>query len=68
MKKRQHLPNMEKWLNHISVELSRNDHDPIWTSVIDLDYAHGQMRLAPETSKHCNFAVTGENMNAITDS
>ena len=57
------MPNMEELLNQISAELSRNDHDPIWISVIDLDYAYEQMKLAPETSKHCNFAVTGENMN-----
>ena len=61
--KRLHMPNMEELLNQISAELSRNDHDPIWISVIDLDYAYGQMKLAPEISKLCNFAVTGENMN-----
>ena len=32
-------------------------------SVIDLDYAYGQMRLSPETSKHCNFTITGEKIN-----
>ena len=63
VKKRPHMPNMEELLNQISTELSRNDHDPIWISAIDLDYAYGQMKLAPETSEHCNFAVTGENMN-----
>ena len=57
------MPNVEELLNQISAELSKNDHDPIWISVIDLDYAYGQMKIAPETSKHCNFAVTGENMN-----
>ena len=54
---------MGELLNQMSTELSRKDHDPTWISVIDLDYAYGQMKLAPETSKHCNFAVTGENMN-----
>ena len=54
---------MEELLNQRSAELSRNDHDPIWISVIDLEYAYGQMRLAPETSKHCIFAVTSENVN-----
>ena len=24
---------------------------------------YGQMKLAPETSKHCNFAMTGEKIN-----
>ena len=63
VKKRPHMPNVEELLNQISNELSRNDHDSIWISVIDLDYAYGQMKLALETSKHCNFAVTSENMN-----
>ena len=55
---------MEELLNQISAELSRNNHNPIWISVIDLDYAYGHMKLSLETSEHCNFAVTGENMNA----
>ena len=55
------MPNMEELLNQISAELSKND--PIWITVVDLDYAYGQMKLAPETSKHCNFAMTGEKIN-----
>ena len=54
------MPNMEELFNQISAELSKNDTDPIWISVIDLDYGYGQMKLAPETSKPCNFAITGE--------
>ena len=54
---------MKELLNQISAKLSRNDHDRIWILVVNLDYAYGQMKLAPETSKHCKFAVTGENMN-----
>ena len=63
VKKRPHMPNMEELLNQISAELSKNNHDPIWIAVIDLDYAYGQMKLAPEASKHCNFAMTGKKMN-----
>ena len=54
---------MEKLLNQISSELSNNELDPNWISVIDSDYAYGQMKLSPETSKHCNFANTGEKTN-----
>ena len=54
VKKRPHKPNMEELLNQISAELSKNDHDPICIPVIDLDYTYGQMKVAPETSKHCN--------------
>ena len=51
---------MEELLNQISAELSRNDTDPIWIFVVDLDYAYRQMNIAPETSKHCKFTITGE--------
>ena len=54
---------MDELLNQISADLSKNDTDPIWISVIDLHYAYGQINLAPETSKHCNFAITGEKIN-----
>ena len=64
VKRRTHMPNTEELLNQISAELSKNDRNPIWISVIDLDYAYRQMKLAPETSKHCNFAITGEKINS----
>ena len=51
MKKRPHMPNMDESLNQISSELSKNELDPIWITIIDLDYAYGQMKLSPETSK-----------------
>ena len=63
IKKRPHMPNMDELLNQISAQLSKNDTDPTWISVIDLDYAYGKMKLAPDTSKHCNFAITGEKIN-----
>ena len=31
--------------------------------IIDLDYDYGQKKLSTETSKHCKFTVTRENMN-----
>ena len=57
------MPNKDELLNQISTELSKNDTNPIWISVVDLEYAYGQMKLAPETSKHSNFALTGEEIN-----
>ena len=57
------MPNMDKLLSKISADLSKNNLNPIWILVIDLDYAYGQMKLAQETSKHCNFAITGEKIN-----
>ena len=57
------MQNMDELSIQISAKLSKNDLDPIWISVIDLDYACGQINLAPETSKHCNFAITVEKIN-----
>ena len=65
VKNRPHMPNMEELQNQIFAELSKNNHDPIWISVMDLNYAYGQMKLAPETSKHCNFALTCEKINGF---
>ena len=58
VEKRPHMPNMEELLKQISAGLSRNDHDSIWISVLDLDFAYGQMKLAPETSKLCNWVTS----------
>ena len=57
VKKRRHMPNMKELLNQMSAEPSRNHYDQKWITVIDLllDYAYGHMKLAPETSKQCNF-------------
>ena len=58
VKKRPHMPKMEELVKQISAGFSKHDRDSIWISVTDLDYANGQMKLAPETRKHCNFAIT----------
>ena len=50
------MPNMEELLNQISVEISRNRTVQLFISKIDLDYAHGQMKLSEETSRQCVFA------------
>ena len=57
------MQNMDVQLLQISAELSKSDLDPICISVIDVDNVYVQMKLALETSKHCNMAVTGEKIN-----
>ena len=62
--KRPNKIKMDEIFNQILSELSKkNELDQIWISVIDLDYTYGRMTLAPETSKKCNFAITGEKLN-----
>ena len=59
IKMRPHMPNMEKLLNQISVEYSRDRTLQLFISKIDLDYAYGQMKLSEETSRQCVFALSG---------
>ena len=63
IKMRPHMPNMEDFLNRISVEITRDRTVQLFLSTIDLDYAHGQMKLSEETSRQCVFAVTGGNFS-----
>ena len=62
------MPNTDELLNQNSSRLSKNNTDPLWLSVIDLDNTYGQMELAPETSKHWNFAITKNKSTKTTDS
>ena len=54
---------MEEFLNQISTEITQAPNEPLCISKIDLEDAYGQKILSEETSKHCNFAITGGNMN-----
>ena len=64
---RPHMPNKKELLNHLSTEITRVQNEPLWTSKIDPEYAYGLLNLFEETSKHCNFAKTGRNMNGFID-
>ena len=48
---------MEELLNQISAELSRNDHDPIKISVIEIEYAHGQMKVGPKQANTASWKL-----------
>ena len=53
------MPNMEKLLKQISVEITCDRMVQLFISQIDLDYAYGQMKISEETSRQCVFALTG---------
>ena len=57
------MPNMEKLLNQISVEITRDRTVQLFMSKIDLDYAYGQIKLSEETSRQCVFALIGGNFS-----
>ena len=57
------MPNVDKLRNQIESELSKNNLDPIWIWGKSLECAYGPMKLAPETRKHYNLAITGVKLN-----
>ena len=57
------MPNMEKLLNQISIEITCDRTVQLFLSKIDLDYAYGKIRLSEETSRQCVFALTGGNFS-----
>ena len=59
---RPYLPNIEELLNQLSNELTREPAEPLRKSRTDLEYAYGNLKLPEETSKDCNFAITGRIM------
>ena len=62
-KVRPHMPNMEKLLNQITVEITNDRTKELRISKIDLDYAYSQMLLSEETSRQGVFAITGGNFS-----
>ena len=58
IKMRPCMPNMEELSNQISVDITRDRTVQLFTSKIDLDYAHGQVKLSKKTSRQCVFAIT----------
>ena len=53
------MPNMEVFLNQLSVELTRDETAQLINSKNDLHYTYGQMKLSKETSRQGVFAITG---------
>ena len=53
------MPILEELLGQVSMAITRNEEMPLYISTIDLEYAFGQVKLHPETSKHCNIAIIG---------
>ena len=56
---RPHMSNMGELLNQLSVKITRDRTVQLFISIIDLDYAYGQMKISEETSRRCVSAITG---------
>ena len=55
IKMRPRMPNMEELSNQISVDITRDRTVQLFTSKIDLDYAHGQVKLSKKQADNASL-------------
>ena len=60
-KNKYQMPNIENLMDSVGEHLacSTDKNAPAWFSSLDLKYAYSQLKLHPDTSKHCNFNIVG---------
>ena len=57
-KNRYQMPSIDTIIDSISQHINdSNPGDDVYFSTIDLKYAYSQLKLQPETSRHCNFNI-----------
>ena len=53
------MPKIDSLIDSISKHINNsNPGDNVYFSTIDLKYAYRQLKLHPETSRHCNFNIS----------
>ena len=57
-KNKYQFPNIDSLIGSISQHINdSNQGDNVHFSTIDLKYAYSQLKLHPDTSRHCNFNI-----------
>ena len=57
-KNKYQMPNIDSLIDSISQHINdSNQGDNVYFSTIDLKYAYSQLKLHPDTSRHCNFNI-----------
>ena len=52
------MPNIDSLIDSISQQINDfNQGDNVYFSTIDLKYAYSQLKLYPDTPRHCNFNI-----------
>ncbi len=59
IKKTSQMPNLSELLDQVSVKITTEKNEELWISLLDLEYAFGQIELDQETAKHCVIAIVG---------
>ena len=56
-KNKYQMPNIDSLIDSISQHNDSNQGDNVYFSTIDLKYAYSQLKLHPDTSRHCKFNI-----------
>ena len=57
-KNKYQMPNRDSLIDSIFQHFDdSNQGDNVYFSTIDLKYAYSQLKLHPDTSRHCNFII-----------
>ena len=57
-KNKYQMPNIDNLIDTIQQNCNTNaSHETAYFSTLDLKYAYGQLKLDPETSRHCIFSM-----------
>ncbi len=59
VKNKYQMPNIDELVDQIAQIITSKKSGTVWFTTVDLAYAYGQLLLAWETAKHCNFSVVG---------
>ena len=62
-KGRLHMLKMEELLTQLNAKIIRVQSDPLWMSKKDFNYRYVQSKFSEDTSRLCNFATNGGNVN-----
>ena len=59
LKNKYQMPNVDELINGVSQIVTENKNGTLYFTVLDLKYAHSQIKLAADTAKQCNFNIVG---------
>ena len=63
VKQKGQMPNVDVYMDRVARIINEKSDGPVWFSKMDLNYAFGQLKLHPSTTKQCVFNIQGGKMS-----
>ena len=55
------MPNIDELMDAVSQIVTENKKGTLYFTLLDLNYAYRQVKLAADTARQCNFDIVGGN-------